>query len=65
MKILLNILGILLILIGGVWFLQGINILPGSYMSGQMQWAVFGAIAVIAGIALVIFANRRRAAPPN
>jgi hypothetical protein len=59
-KIVLSIIGILLILAGGVWFLQGINILPGSFMTGQIQWAVYGAIAVIVGIGLLVVANRRR-----
>jgi len=31
--------------------LQGVNVLPGSFMSGQMRWAVRGGIAVVAGIA--------------
>lgn len=35
MKIISNIVGVLLILAGGVWFLQGLNVLPGSVMSGQ------------------------------
>jgi hypothetical protein len=60
MKITLNILGALLVLFGTIWFLQGINILPGSFMTGQIQWAVYGGIAVILGIALLIRANRRR-----
>jgi hypothetical protein len=59
-KIVLSIIGILLILAGGVWFLQGINILPGSFMTGQIQWVVYGAIAVIVGIGLLVVANRRR-----
>jgi hypothetical protein len=49
-----------MILMGVVWFLQGINILPGSFMTGQIQWAVYGGIAVAAGIALLLVANRRR-----
>jgi hypothetical protein len=60
MKITLNILGVLMVLFGAIWFLQGINILPGSFMTGQIQWAVYGGIAVILGIALLIRANRRR-----
>jgi hypothetical protein len=58
MKIFLNILGVFLILAGGVWFLQGVNILPGSVMSGQTQWAINGGIAIVLGIGLVVFANR-------
>lgn len=65
MKIVLNVLGILCILMGAVWFLQGINILPGSFMTGQTQWAVYGAIAFIIGAGLLFFANRRKASPPE
>ena len=60
MRILLNIAGILLVLAGGVWFLQGINILPGSFMTGQTKWAAYGALFLVAGIALLITGNRRR-----
>jgi hypothetical protein len=31
---------------GAIWFLQGINVPPGSFMTGQIRWAVFGGIAV-------------------
>jgi hypothetical protein len=60
MKIVLNIVGVLLVLIGSIWFLQGINVLPGSFMSGQMRWAVRGGILVIAGIVGLVWANRKR-----
>ncbi len=46
-------LGIVLVLFGTIWILQGINVLPGSFMTGQIQWAVYGAIAVVAGIAIL------------
>lgn len=66
MKIVLNIVGVLFILMGAVWFLQGINVLPGSFMTGQIEWAIYGAIAVIVGVGLLVFANRRgKAAPPS
>jgi len=58
MKIFLNIVSGLLILVGVGWFLQGINVLPGSIMSGQIQWAIYGGIAFVAGIGLLVFANR-------
>jgi len=60
MRIALNVVGAVLVFFGSVWVLQGINVLPGSFMSGQTQWAVRGGIAVIAGIALLLWANRRR-----
>ncbi len=59
MKIFLNILGILLILAGGTFFLQGINVLPGSYMTGDPQWAINGGIMIVIGIGLIIWAGRR------
>ena len=58
MKLALSILGVLLVLAGGVWFLQGINILPGSFMTGNPQWAINGGIAFVAGAGLLWFANR-------
>ena len=60
MRIVLNIVGSLLTLMGVTWFLQGINVLPGSFMSGQMKWAVNGGIAAVVGVGLLVFANRRR-----
>jgi len=60
MKIALNILGVLLVLAGSIWFLQGINVLPGSFMSGQTQWAVRGGIAALVGVGLLFWANRKR-----
>ena len=65
MKIFLNVIAVLLILAGGVWFLQGINVLPGSLMSGQTQWVINGGIAAIVGIGLLVFANRRKSSPPT
>ena len=65
MKWFQNITGVLLILMGSVWFLQGVGILPGSLMSGQIQWAVYGSIAAVIGIGLIILANRpKKKAPP-
>jgi hypothetical protein len=60
MRILWNIVGAVLVFIGSVWFLQGINVLPGSFMTGQMKWAVYGGIAAVAGVVLLVAANRRR-----
>jgi uncharacterized membrane protein HdeD (DUF308 family) len=50
MRTTLIVIGVLLMLVGTVWFLQGINVLPGSFMTGQTQWAVYGAIAFLVGV---------------
>jgi hypothetical protein len=60
MKILLNIIGIVLALAGGVFFLQGINVLPGSFMTGDPQWAINGGVLIVLAAGILFWANRRR-----
>jgi hypothetical protein len=60
MKISFNVFAVILILAGGVFFLQGINILPGSFMSGNPQWVINGAILMVVGIGLALWAGRRK-----
>jgi hypothetical protein len=59
LKIIIRIVAVLLIAIGCISFLQGINVLPGSFMTGQIRWAVYGGFAVVVGIGL-LFATKRR-----
>ena len=60
MKIALNVLGVLLVLFGAIWFLQGINVLPGSFMTGQRVWAIRGGITFAVGVICLLLAARRR-----
>jgi hypothetical protein len=62
MRTSLNLAGIILVLFGGVWFLQGINVLPGSFMTGQLKWAILGGVAFVAGIVVFVVASRKKAA---
>ncbi|MQA97353.1 MAG: hypothetical protein GEV11_22950 [Streptosporangiales bacterium] len=48
----LIVIGLLLLLVGAVWTLQGVNVLGGSPMSGASQWAVIGAVLVVVGVYL-------------
>ena len=59
MKIVLNVIGILLLLPGITFFLQGINVLPGSSMTGQTQWAVIGGVLIVIGAGLLWWVNRK------
>jgi uncharacterized membrane protein len=59
MKLLLRVVSILLVLTGVVWMLQGVNVIPGSFMTGQITWAVRGAVAAAVGLALYFLAGRR------
>ena len=49
MRVSLNFAGAVLVVFGGIWFLQGINVLRGSFMTGQIRWAVHGGIATRGG----------------
>jgi len=65
MRIALNAIAVLMLVMGTTWFLQGINVLPGSFMTGQIQWAVYGGMAAALGVILLIAANRRRRTSPR
>ena len=60
MRIVLRVVAILLIVIGIIWILQGINVLPGSFMTGQIQWAYRGGAAAVVGVLILVLANRGR-----
>jgi hypothetical protein len=53
--------GAILVLLGLVWMGQGINLLPGSVMSGQVQWVVIGALVALGGAWLFWTSVRSRA----
>jgi hypothetical protein len=57
-----GIAGAVCVLIGLVWIGQGTNILPGSFMSGQRQWAIIGLVLLIVGGWLLWSLIRRRGA---
>ena len=63
MRYVLLIVGGLLAFVGAVWLLQGVCILPGSFMTGQAFWAIVGAVCLAVGGTLVLAGfrlNRRR-----
>jgi hypothetical protein len=60
MRIVLNIVGILMLLSGAIWFLQGISLFPGSFMTGSMFWAVVGLLMIVGGVGVLVSANRQR-----
>lgn len=53
-----NVLGVLLILAGGTFALQGLNVLLGSFMSGRPEWLVNGVVLVVLGAGVLFMANR-------
>jgi hypothetical protein len=53
-----RIIGIVLVVVGGVWIAQGTGALGGSFMTGEGLWTVIGLITALFGIALLVGAAR-------
>ena len=64
MRIVSTLIGLLLVLMGGIWMLQGLNLAWGalakSFMQGDQHWTVYGAIVLIIGVCQVIWSNTRQ-----
>ena len=59
--LLLRVIGVLLVLIGGVWLVQGLGIVStGSFMDGQGIWAVIGGVCMVGGLVALSRSRRRR-----
>ncbi len=56
-----GVLGVVCVVIGLVWIGQGVNLLPGSFMSGQSMWAIIGLGLLIVGAWLLWSLARARA----
>ena len=53
--------GVVLVLVGLLWVLQGLNVIAGGFMSGQTVWFAIGLLVALAGIASLYAGVRRRA----
>jgi hypothetical protein len=58
-------LGVVAILLGLLWVGQGLNLIPGSFMTGDPKWFVIGAIVTLVGVLLLIagLGTTRRGGP--
>jgi hypothetical protein len=54
--------GVILILAGIIFTLQGAGVIGGSGMSGVTLWAVIGPVIALAGLVMVAVGSRRRVA---
>lgn len=53
--------GVVMMLIGAIWTLQGASILLGSPMTGENFWLYTGIIVFLLGVTLAVWGWRRRA----
>jgi hypothetical protein len=55
------VLGLIGLLVGAIWILQGVGVLAGSFMTGQRLWLVIGIVVAVIGVALTYRGLRRPA----
>jgi len=56
---LLTAAGVVLIVAGVVWALQGFGVVGGSFMSGNSAWAIIGPVVAVVGIVMTAVGLRR------
>ena len=61
MRIVSTLLGVLMVVMGGVWILQGLNVaFLDSFMAGDPQWALWGAILALLGVGQAAWSATRK-----
>ena len=64
MRAISSLIGALMVLLGGIWILQGLNLAWGSlsrsFMQGDQHWAFYGAIVLIVGVCEIVWSNTRQ-----
>ena len=66
MRIVSSLLGLLMIAMGSIWTMQGLNIGPSAilqgFMVGDIQWTIYGVVLALLGIGQLVWSNTRPAA---
>jgi drug/metabolite transporter superfamily protein YnfA len=61
MRIVSTLLGLLLVCMGGIWMLQGLNLaFKVGFMVGDPHWTLYGAILALVGVAQIVWSNTRQ-----
>ena len=61
MRIFSSLLGLLLVALGGIWMLQGLNLaFKVGFMVGDPKWTLYGALLALVGVAQVVWSNTRQ-----
>lgn len=56
----MRVVGVLMVLFGVLFTLQGVGKVQGSFMSNTTTWTVLGPIIALIGLVLAIAGQRRR-----
>jgi hypothetical protein len=64
MRVISTLIGALMVMIGIVWILQGLNLaFRVGFMVGQPKWTVLGSLMALVGIGQVVWSNTRQRHP--
>ena len=60
MRAISSLVGLLMVLMGGVWILQGLNLaFRVGFMVGNKQWVLWGALLAVVGVCQIVWSNTR------
>jgi hypothetical protein len=60
MRVICTLIGLLMMAMGSVWILQGLNIaFLDSFMANDKQWVFWGALLALTGLGQVVWVNTR------
>ena len=60
MRAISSLLGVAMVALGGIWILQGFDLaFRVGFMVGHKQWALYGLILALVGIAQIVWSNTR------
>mgnify|MGYP001033593146 FL=1 len=60
MKVIRFVLALIVFAVGLLWTLQGAGLVGGSFMTGERQWLYTGILAMLIGLAGLLWAGRSR-----
>ncbi len=66
MRIVSSLLGLVMVAMGSIWMMQGLNIGPSAILQGfmvsDMRWTLYGAILALIGAGQIVWSNSRQSA---
>ena len=58
-RIVAVVVGVIALVTGGVWIGQGLNLIPGSFLTGDKTWFYVGIVVLAVGVVLLLAGLRR------